>query len=172
MATSHTSHYAGSQCSDGCQSENTHFSLDVHSTQTGHLPQGPAAGQTGDTRIMIDFASTQTDISLPHTMRYIMWSPSCYESVAEIEVCNASEAETSAPNTCSSVLDTDVIIEDDRDCDHDDDDESGKSNLFVSIEKVGGVVPEKADEGGKSNSLSKKQVAGVVHEKTEKNIQV
>ena len=68
-----------------------------------------------------------------------MWSPSCYESVAEIEVCNASEAETSVPNTCSSVLDTDVIIEEDRDCDHDDDDddddddESWKSNLFVSI---------------------------------------
>ena len=39
--------------------------------------------------------------------------------------------------------------------------------------KFGGVVPEKADEGAKSNSLSKRQkVAGVLREKTEKSIQV
>ena len=40
------------------------FSLDVHSTQIGHLPQGLAAGQTGDTRIMIDFALTHRVINL------------------------------------------------------------------------------------------------------------
>ena len=64
---------------------------------------------------MASFICTQTDISLPHVMRNIMWSTSCFWSIVEADVDNSSGAETSAPNASSSVLDIDVTIEDDDD---------------------------------------------------------